>query len=414
MAMKFVTACLVVAKLTQLVGACDTMKITSGMPNCQMKLANGGGDLCSRYNTYNKCMEDLLSGCPASSRQAFATAMKSATAAYSSQLDKCSSSSGSGSENEKEKPSVSGSSSGNIDGAKSCSSSDLHTKSSSCIQKMTAAAAGGNTCGAWHTYECCLKESFASCGNDIQGQISTMMSTMKTQYDAILPGLAKCDSATCSSSESGPSPTPAQVETTLMASIELSDPLTFTLEKYLEAVKKATGVEELPEAVVKAFEIIVKYALPDATEMSKAKTAIAKANGVAEDEVQVAQSGARRLGAGRRLSDDVVVTITVLDKTKAAAVQKSAANITTLGSELGGAVAIKAAPVTTAKVETKVKSAPSAASQLKSQIESAGSDIGGTIKAEVKVAAPQPSSSGASSTFSVALAAVAILLRAAF
>merc|ERR1712070_487074 len=240
-----------------------------------------------------------------------------------------------------------------------------------------------------------------------------MTSTMKTQYDAILPGLAKCGSATCSS-ESGPSPTPAQVETTLMASIEISDPLTFTLEKYLEAVKKATGVEELPEAVVKAFEIIVNYVLPDATEMSKAKTAIAKANGVAEDEVQIAQSGARRLGAGRRLANDVVVTITVLDKTKAAAVQKSAADTTTLGSELGGTVAVKGAPVTTAKVETKVKSAPSAASQLKSQIESAGADVGGTIKAEVKVAAPQPSSSGASSTFSIALAAVAILLRAAF
>merc|ERR1711988_1088676 len=377
-----------------------------------MKLASNNGDLCSRYNTYTKCMDDLLSGCPASSRQAFASMMKSATAAYGSELDKCSSSSGSGSENEK--PSVSGSNSGDSNGAKSCSSSELQTKSSSCIQKMTAAAAGGNTCGAWNTYECCLKESFVSCGSDMQSQISTMMSTMKTQYDAILPGLAKCNSATCSSSESGPSPTPAQVETTLMASIELSDPLTFTLEKYLEAVKKATGVEELPEAVVKAFEIIVNYVLPDATEMSKAKTAIAKANGVAEDEVQIAQSGARRLGAGRRLANDVVVTITVLDKTKAAAVQKSAADTTTLGSELGGTVAVKGAPVTTAKVETKVKSAPSAASQLKSQIESAGADVGGTIKAEVKVAAPQPSSSGASSTFSIALAAVAILLRAAF
>merc|ERR1712151_679116 len=125
-------------------------------------------------------------------------------------------------------------------------------------------------------------------------------------------------------------------------------------------------------------------------------------------------SGARRMGAGRRLANDVVVTITVLDKTKAAAVQKSAADATTLGSELGGAVTVKEAPVTTAKVETKVKSTPSAASQLKSQIESAGADVGGTIKAEVKVAAPPPSSSGASSTFSIALAAVAILLRAAF
>merc|ERR1719261_963338 len=112
MAMKFVTACLMVAKLTQLVGAtCDTMKITSGMPTCQMKLANNNGDLCSRYNTYTKCMKDLLSSCTGSSKQTFTTMMKSATAAYGSELDKCSSSSGSGSENEKpsvEKPSVSG------------------------------------------------------------------------------------------------------------------------------------------------------------------------------------------------------------------------------------------------------------------------------------------------------------------
>merc|ERR1712072_1460962 len=260
---------------------------------------------------------------------------------------------------ENEKPSGSGSNSGssNQDNSKTCTMAELSTKSSSCIQKMTAAAANGNTCSAWQAYECCLKDAFASCGSDMQSQISTMMSTMREQYDVILPGLSKCASATCSSdSQSGPSPTPAEVETTLMAHVQISDPLAFSLDKYVEAVKKATGVTQLPEAVLKAFEIIVKYILPDATEMATAKAAIAKANGVEESQVEVAQSGARRLGAGRRLAMNVDVTITVPDKEKAAAVQTSAANTAALGSQLGGSVSVAKAPVATAKVETKVKS----------------------------------------------------------
>merc|ERR1711881_444818 len=145
-----------------------------------------------------------------------------------------------------------------------------------------------------------------------------------------------------------------------------------------------------------------------------AKAAIAKANDVAEDQVQLTRSSARRLGAGRRLAMNVDVTITVPDKAKAAAVQTSVANAGALESELGGTVSVAKAPVTTAKVETKVKSAPSMAGQLASQIESAGSDVGGTIEAEVKSASPQTFSNGASKSFSIALAAVAILLGAAF
>jgi len=199
-----------------------------------------------------------------------------------------------------------------------------------------------------------------------------------------------------------------------MANIELADPLAFNVDKYVEAVKKATGVDKLPEAVVKAFEIIVKYVLPDAATMAAAKAAIAKANNVAENQVQVAKSSARRLGAGRRLAMNVDVTITVPDKSKAAAVQKSASNTTTLESELGGAVSITKAPVTTAKVETKVKSAPSVTGKLLSQIESAGPAVGGTIKAEVQASALHTSSSGASTNFSILFAAVVILLRAVF
>jgi len=244
----------------------------------------------------------------------------------------------------------------------------------------------------------------------MQGKISTMISTMKVQYDAILPGLSKCASAACSS---GSSVTPVEVETTLMDSIQLSDPLAFNVDEYVEAVKKATGVAQLPEAVVKAFDIVVKYVLPDATVMATARAAIAKANDVLENQIQVAQSGARRLGAGRRLGMNVDVTITVPDKSKAAAVQTSAANVAVLESELGGTVSVAKAPVTTAKVETKVKSAPSVTGQLVGQIESAGSDVGGTIQAEVKSTSPQISSNGASKSFSIAFGAVVILLGAA-
>merc|ERR1711977_246914 len=194
------------------------------------------------------------------------------------------------------------------------------------------------------------------------------MSTMKTQYDAIMPGLSKCASAACSSN--GPSLTPVEVETTLMANIQISDPLAFDVNKYVEAVKKATGVAKLPEAVVKAFEIVVKYVLPDAIVVATARAAFAKANDVLENQIQVTQSGARRLGAGRRLGMNVDVTITVPDKSKAAAVQTSAANVTVLESELGGAVSVAKAPVTTAKVETRVRSKASATGQLVSQIES--------------------------------------------
>merc|ERR1712187_628065 len=250
-----------------------------------------------------------------------------------------------------------------------------------------------------------MGESFGSCGSDMQGKISTMMGTMNKTYAGMLPGLAACASATCSSS------TPAEVETTLMAHIHLSDPLAFSVDKYVEAVKKATGVAQLPEAVVKAFEILVKYALPAATEIAAAKAAIAKANGVSETQVQVVQTSARRLGA-RRLSTNVDVTITVPDKTKAAAVQTSASNATALGSALGGEVSITSAPVTKATVETKVKSSPAAASKLVSQSESAGPDVGGTIKAEVKkTSSVEPSTSSASSIFNIVLAAFLILLR---
>jgi hypothetical protein len=237
-----------------------------------------------------------------------------------------------------------------------------------------------------------------------------MMETIKTQFNTMLPGLAQCAAATCSS---GGSSAPAEVETMLMTSIQMDDPLAFNLDKYVAAVKKATGVSEDPIAVLKAFEIVIKYLVPDATDLVKVKAAVAKANSVAESQVMVATSGVRRLGAGRRLATNVDVTITVLDASKAATVKTSAASATGLEAELGGTVSVVQAPVATAKVETKVRSAPSVASQLATKIQSAGAEVGGTITAEVQTAPPAASSNGASSNFSVLLATIVVLLRAA-
>jgi len=222
-----------------------------------------------------------------------------------------------------------------------------------------------------------------------------------------------------SSSQAGPSGTPAEVETTIMAVMQVSDPLAFELDRYVEAVKKATRVTQLPKAVVKEFQILVKYVLPNAILDSGAKAAIVKASNVLDSQVQVTQSSARRLRAGRRLALNIVdVTITVPDKSKAAAVKTSASDLGALESEIGGHVSVANAPVTTAQVETKVKSAPSAADRLGSQIEHDVSDVDGTINAwwlakdEGTIPARSPSTTSASSNVSIVLAALLILLRA--
>jgi len=440
MAAKVVMACLLVAMLTQLADAlgqladaqfCDPTEIQHGMTTCHMKLGTGTGDFCIRYAAYTKCIDNLLDFCFYSS-VTFTSSMQSATAAYSSQIEKCSSS---GSSSGKEKASESDpQNSGTDNQTHSCSSAELQKKGYSCKKKMSATAVRGNACPAWQTYECCLKDSFTSCGSDVQSKISSMISTTKTMYsttkttgDALLPGLAECAAATCSS----------EVETTIMSIIQLSDPLAFELDKYVEAVKKATRVAQLPKAAVTAFKILVKYVLPDAVLISEAKVAIAKASNVLDSQVQVTQSSARRFGAGRRLGDPkkcenivdartrpfeclniVDVTITVPDKSKAAAVKTSASDLGALESEIGGHVSVANAPVTTAQVETKVKSAPSAADRLGSQIEHDVSDVDGTINAwwlakdEGTIPARSPSTTSASSNVSIVLAALLILLRA--
>jgi hypothetical protein len=201
-----------------------------------------------------------------------------------------------------------------------------------------------------------------------------------------------------------------------MTVVQIPDPLAFELDRYVEAVKKATRVTQLPKAVVKEFQILVKYVLPNAILVSGAKAAVAKASNVLDSQVQVTQSSARRLRAGRRLALNIVdVTITVPDKSKAAAVQKSAADVAALESAIDGHVSVANAPVTTAKVETKVQSASSVAARLGIQMEHDVSDVDGTIMAwwlvkdEGTIPAPPPSSG--SSNVNIVLAALLILLR---
>jgi len=382
MAIKIVTAYLLGARFYQLVDACDITKISSGLVSCQQQLGDIKGDYCSRYTKYVKCNEDLLANCPETTKNIFKITMQNFENQFGSKLDDCSS----------------GSTSGNEEPSGPCSSVELQSKHDSCLRNFNAAVDKDNVCPAWGTWECCFKDAFASCGKDTQSEISAMIKDrLKYFWKA-----KECASPKCSS----------EVETTLMTDIQFSTSdatREFTLDKYKEAVKKATGLE-LPEVVLKAFEIVVSYVLPDATPIAKAEIAIAKLNNVSESQVQVTQGSARRLSVGRRLAMDVDVTITVPDASKAADVQASAADTTGLESEIGGAVSLAKEPVTLVKIETKVNSAPSLVAQLKSQIENAGADVDGEIKAEMNEDV-QPS--GASSNVGIAFAASLMLLMAA-
>lgn len=219
-----------------------------------------------------------------------------------------------------------------------------------------------------------------------------------------------------------PSPTPAEIETSFMAAIQISDPLAFDLDRYVVAVKKTAGVAQLPKAVVEGFEIIVKYVLPDGMPISEARAAIVKANNVFDHQVKVTQNTIPSIYNSWGRLNIIDVTIIVPDKSKAAAVQTSAANVAALEREMDGHASIVKAPpsydkpfiVTTAKVETKVKSAVSSPVRL-THIDFDGSDVGGMVEAWWQ---PLPGErtttttpiSGASSNVRIVLVALLVLL----
>jgi len=205
---------------------------------------------------------------------------------------------------------------------------------------------------------------------------------------------------------------PSVVEKTLEAMIELSDPTTFNLQSYIDAVKTKTGVSTTPIAVLKAWEIILQYAVPEGATETKLKAAIAKAMNVAETAIKIvmAASGGRRLNSNRRLAANADVTITTdtAENAKSLKTVSAGAAVDSLKSELGGDVVVSKQPKAIAKVETKITTETSKVSDLKAQVESVGPDVGGTITANANPGTENPESSN--SSFSFIFAPLLILL----
>merc|ERR1719359_1145028 len=217
---------------------------------------------------------------------------------------------------------------------------------------------------------------------------------------------------TCSGSSSSGSSQPSEVTTTLMSHVHYPatfDPTTFDIKTYIDATKAALGVSTAPEALVKAWEVLVSYLVPAGADMAALKTAIATANSVEESAITLT-APARRLGQGRRLNTQVDVKIVTPDAAAAQAVKTSAASVDALTTELGGAVTVKAGsePKAAAVIETVVKSDASQAGNLQDLITGAEAAVGGTITAEVNPG-PQTESSSSVSSSSITLAMLVLL-----
>jgi len=284
---------------------------------------------------------------------------------------------------------------------------DVQLKANSCMQVLSEVTGSADVCDAWQTYQCCLKDALSPCGSVTQKQFSTMMDATQTQLHEALPGLSDCVAVTCSLKASA---SPGEVETTLMAFVLMDNPLAFNLTEYTTAVKMATGASQDPIAVLHAFDIAVSYVVADGTELEALKAAVAKANSVTESQVTVAT------GVATALDTNVDVTISVPNATKAVDVMLSSVLAELLQSQLGGTVHVPHAAKATAKVETKVRSVPSVASQLATKFQSAGADIGANITAEMQTEAPAPTEAplnSASSNFDILLAVMAVLVPVA-
>jgi len=377
---------------------------SSGVQTClSTMMTSMGGNPCAAFDEYTTCVTEAVSSCSSTQKNAFTSQVTQMKTQLASQLGDCSSSSSSSDETSSGEHTHSNSESS------SCSSQDVLVKGNACLGSFSGAAGSGNVCGAWQSYECCLKDAFSTCDASVQQNIESTIVSTKAQFKGQLSALANCAAATCSS---GGQSTPVEVETLLLVAVEI-DPQAFEVDKYIAAVQKAIGVSDV-SAVLKAFEIVVKYLMPSGAETAAVRAAVAKANSVAESAVVVKMSGARRLGSGRRLGTNADVTITVSDAATAVVVKTSAASVTGLTSDLGGAVSLSQPPVASAVVETKVKTESSATGNLATQIQSAGADIGGKVTAEVKTVPDVPTgANGAPSSMDVILAIALILLQAA-
>jgi hypothetical protein len=297
----------------------------------------------------------------------------------------------------------------------SCDSSAVAGKSGQCIAQMSSNM-GAGVCNAWNGYICCLKDAFAGCGMD--SQIDTIVNTMKTTYSGMYAEIGTCGAASCSGGSSGQSPAPAPpsppapVATVLTAMIQMSDPTNFNLTAFKEAVKTKTGSSAV-EAVVKFWEVALKYSVPAGTTEATLKAAIAKAMNVALDKIKVVLAGVRRLGDKRRLATSADVTLTAPDSATAKTLMTDSgdsAKLSNLGTELGGTVTTVETAKAKAKVETTVSTLPSQVNGLTAQVESVGSDVGGTITATVGTPTNSLESNSSNSKWSLSFAPLLILL----
>merc|ERR1719446_133760 len=101
-----------------------------------MSSGNAKGDICSRYATYTKCVENLIAPCPASVKNVYTTAMESEKRIYSSQLAKCQSSESSSSGSEKQSSSGSEKPSGSSVSIVACDSAKLQSEMTTCQMSL--------------------------------------------------------------------------------------------------------------------------------------------------------------------------------------------------------------------------------------------------------------------------------------
>lgn len=355
----------------------------SASSTCMTALTSAlhAGDVCGAWSTFECCVTDAYSaaGCDASQANGILVATRSSSPA----LANCASptcsggSSGQGSN-------IGDGASGNDDSqnahnpsSASCDSTASQSAGEACLTQMIQGLAGGDACGAWDVFECCLKSGYATAGCDTSQANAMLSATRSTQ-----PALSECASPIC-----GGSSEPTEVTTVLMTQVRFPadfDPTTFDLDTYVTAVRTALGISTSPEAVLKMWEILVTYLVPAGSDMGALATAIATSNGIEEADVALA-TASRRLNLGRRLNGQVDAKIVVSDAVKAQEVKVNAANVGVLETALGGAVTVKpgSEPAVAAVIETVVRSDENKANNLQSLMSDAGAAVGGTITAEI-------------------------------
>jgi len=213
----------------------------------------------------------------------------------------------------------------------------------------------------------------------------------------------------------GGASTPVAVERAIETIIEFGatfDPTSFSLPQYLAAVASKIG-GKAPEAVIKAWDIVLAYAVPDGTTDSQIKAAIATTMNVAESSITIL-AGGRRLTTLRRLAVDKQVSISASDATLAKQYKDNsvlAATTDSLTSTLGGAVTVKTQPVAKVRVETKVTSTKSQ-SELEAELKSptVAAAVGGSISSVESSTGMEENSNGSVKSSAVVATSIVLLV----